>query len=103
MKLQLTYSQLESLHSLLTGPVFNTHVKGTFDRLGIALLAQVWDKLDKKKAGIRTQKLYKVNLTEAEAIGFFLYWHNAGVPSSMVYEANLIRTINNSIHKQFIN
>lgn len=103
MKFKLNHSELTALHTMLEGPALNIKPSGTFDKLGIALIAQIWDKLDRKMAGVERKTKYTLSLSKAEAIGFYLYWHSVGVPYNMFYEANVIRTIQDSIHQQYIN
>lgn len=101
MKLKLTYSEFMALyglfnHQIIGHPHINVHA-----RLMYSLLMGVYKKLHAKS--IERKKKYSIELKEAEALAFWIYFNQCYIlPAEMIYEANLIDTINNSIHQKMM-
>lgn len=99
MKLKLSYSQFQALKELLE-LVTNTEVATLEAKLLMALLMSIYSKFYRK--AIEKKKQYRIALKDEEALAFWVFFQKYHfVPVEMIYEANLIDTICNSIHQKF--
>jgi hypothetical protein len=99
MKLKLTYIQFMSLLNLFRELSLLPMPTEMEDKLIHAHMLTIYQKFYAK--AIMKNKSYSIKLTAPEAIAFWLNWVNAKLPAEMVFEKNLLLTINNNIEQKF--
>lgn len=100
MKLKLTREQFKALYKILEGFSFNQiYVKEMATKLIIELMFIVHKKFHSKEFNYK--KNVTINLTDAEAMAFWMFFQHFKLRKDMPFEKNLIQTISNSIHQKF--
>lgn len=104
MKLKLSYIQFKALYSIFQ-QLFNADAakpKSIEARLMLSILIGIYVKLYKLSSPVTKKKKYSIALNEPEALAFWIFFNKYNfLPEEMIYEANLIDTINNIIHQKF--
>jgi len=97
MKLKLTYSQFTELYNLFSVVVNHYAPKSIEQKLLFALMRSIYKKLYSQN--LEVKKKYTVKCTDAESIGFLLFFRECQLPNNAIYEANLINQINSVIYQ----
>jgi hypothetical protein len=99
MKLKMTKEEFTALYRLLQHMVQKEVPPGIEITLLYSVLFSVYVKFYKK--AIEEKKKYSVTLEDHEACAWWMFFDRFPIPEHMVFERNLLQTINNSIHQKF--
>ncbi len=98
MTLKLTYQQFTALYQIFKGIQNKIGFDDMWDKLLHIELTGIYQKLYQQDMIIK--KKYRVKLTPAQAIAFYIVLNENNLPAGTL-EGNLLRTINDSIHQKF--
>lgn len=100
MKLKLTKAQFKALYALFQRFIVHADAKTLEAKLLRAVLFGIYKKMYDKD--INDKQKYSITLKDAEALAFWIFFNKYFYfPAEMIYESNLVQTINNNIHQKF--
>jgi hypothetical protein len=98
MKLKLTAAEFHALYAFFEHMIKDARPDGMNAKMLHSILMEIYEKMYRK--AFKKKSSYSVLLKDFEAVGFYMFFSKYSIDPEMVFEANLIRTINNSIHQK---
>jgi hypothetical protein len=98
MKLKLTAAEFHALYAFFEHMIKDARPSDMNGKMLHSILMEIYEKMYRK--AFKKKSSYTITLKDHEAVGFYMFFTAFPVPSEMVFEANLINTINNSIHQK---